>query len=136
MTTSSWWVVGEPAALERAVTNLVDNAAKWSPEGGTVTVRLGDGTVTVDDQGPGISAEDLPHIFERFYRSRESRSMPGSGLGLSIVRQVAERHAGAVTAASTPGRGTRLELRLPGTEQSTAPAPAGSPAEATSVSPA
>ena len=135
--TSPWWVVGEPAALERAVTNLIDNAAKWSPASGTVTVRLADGVVTVDDQGPGISDEDLPHIFERFYRSRESRSMPGSGLGLSIVRQVAERHAGTITAESTPGRGARLVLQLPGSERSrdaAASAPADS--DVTSASPA
>ena len=81
-------------ALERAVTNLLDNAAKWSPPDGTVTVRLADGVLTVDDEGPGISDEDLPHVFDRFYRAEESRSMPGSGLGLSIVRQVVERHAG------------------------------------------
>ena len=92
-------MTGEPAALERAVTNLLDNAAKWSPPLGTVTVRLTDGTLTVADQGHGIAEEDLPHVFDRFYRSPESRTMPGSGLGLSIVRQVAERHGGAVTVA-------------------------------------
>ncbi|MCW2845416.1 MAG: histidine kinase [Nocardioides sp.] len=112
--TESWWVVGEPAALERAVTNLLDNAAKWSPPGGTVTVRLADGVVTVDDQGPGIAGEDLPHVFDRFYRSQESRSMPGSGLGLSIARQVAERHAGTAEAGDSPEGGARLTLRVPG----------------------
>ena len=128
--TASWWVIGEPAALERAVTNLLDNAAKWSPEGGTVAVRLDTGAVTVDDQGAGIAAEDLPHVFERFYRSRESRSMPGSGLGLSIVRQVAERHAGTVEAGSAPGGGARITLTLPGgTEPATAEAGSGSLAE-------
>ena len=87
-----WTVIGEPAALERAVTNLLDNAAKWSPPLGVVTVRLVDGTLMVSDQGHGIAEADLPHVFDRFYRSPESRTMPGSGLGLSIVRQVAERH--------------------------------------------
>ena len=96
------------------MTNLLDNAAKWSPPGGTVTVALHDGVVTVDDEGPGIAEADLPHVFERFYRSDESRAMPGSGLGLSIVRQVAERHAGTVEAGRSPAGGTRLTLRLPG----------------------
>ena len=116
-----WWVVGEPAALERAITNLLDNAAKWSPPEGTVTVRLADGVLTVDDQGTGIAPADLPHVFDRFYRSQESRSMPGSGLGLSIVRQVAGRHSGTVVASSSPGGGARLTLWLPGSDQPLGP---------------
>jgi two-component system, OmpR family, sensor histidine kinase MprB len=112
--TDPWFVVGEAGGLERAVTNLLDNAAKWSPPGGTVTVRLADGTLTVDDEGPGIAEEDLPHIFDRFYRSQESRAMPGSGLGLAIVRQVAERHAGTVEAGPSASGGARLTLQLPG----------------------
>jgi two-component system, OmpR family, sensor histidine kinase MprB len=111
---SPWWVVGEPPSLERAVTNLLDNAAKWSPPGGVVRVELDHGRLLVDDHGPGIAPDDLPHVFERFYRSEESRSMPGSGLGLSIVRQVAERHSGTVYAGSAPGGGARLALTLPG----------------------
>jgi two-component system sensor histidine kinase MprB len=110
-----WWVVGESAALERAVTNLLDNAAKWSPPLGVVTVRLEDGTLLVADQGHGIPDEDLPHVFDRFYRSKESRTMPGSGLGLSIVRQVAERHGGTVTAGDAEGGGAAMRLSLPGT---------------------
>lgn len=109
-----WWVTGESAALERAVMNLLDNAAKWSPTDGTVTVRLSGGVLTVADQGPGISPEDLPHVFDRFYRSTESRSMPGSGLGLSIVRQTAVRHSGSVEATNLPEGGACLVLRLPG----------------------
>jgi two-component system, OmpR family, sensor histidine kinase MprB len=109
-----WWVVGEAAGLERAMTNLLDNAAKWSPAGGTVRVRLQGGELTVDDEGPGIPEADLPHVFDRFYRATESRSMPGSGLGLSIVRQVAERHAGTVAAGRSPYGGARFVLRLPG----------------------
>jgi two-component system sensor histidine kinase MprB len=109
-----WYVIGEGPSLERAVTNLLDNAAKWSPEDGTVTVRLLDGTLTVDDQGPGIAEVDRPHVFDRFYRSQESRGMSGSGLGLSIVRQVAERHSGTVSADDAPGGGARLTLWLPG----------------------
>jgi two-component system, OmpR family, sensor histidine kinase MprB len=109
-----WWVVGEAAGLERAVTNLLDNAAKWSPTGGTVRVALKGGELIVDDEGPGIPEADLPHVFDRFYRATESRSMPGSGLGLSIVRQVAERHAGTVAAGRSPYGGARFVLRLPG----------------------
>ena len=120
-----WYVVGEGPGLERAVTNLLDNAAKWSPEDGTVTVRLSDGILTVDDQGPGIAPSDRPHVFDRFYRSQESRGMSGSGLGLSIVRQVAERHSGSVTADDAPGGGARLVLRLPG---ASAPVPTWTPA--------
>ena len=119
-----WYVVGEQAGVERAVTNLLDNAAKWSPAGGTVTVRLSDGVLVVDDEGPGIGPEDLPHVFDRFYRSQESRSMPGSGLGLSIVRQVAERHSGTVEAGASPRGGARLTLWLPG---SSAPVPDWTP---------
>jgi two-component system sensor histidine kinase MprB len=119
-----WWVHGESGAVERAVTNLLDNAAKWGPSDGTITVRLANGTLTVDDQGPGIDPADLPHVFERFYRSRESRSMPGSGLGLAIVQQVVTRHSGSVAAGAAPGGGARLMLWLPGRpEPSSAPAP-------------
>jgi two-component system sensor histidine kinase MprB len=112
--TSPWWVTGEPAALERAVTNLLDNAAKWSPPLGAVTVRLEDGTLLVADEGPGIAEEDLPHVFDRFYRSPESRSMPGSGLGLAIVRQIAERHGGTVRAGASPTGGAAFWLTTPG----------------------
>lgn len=116
-----WHVRGEAAALERAVTNLLDNAVKWSPEDGTVTVRLADGVLTVDDEGPGIDEEDLPHVFDRFYRADASRSMSGSGLGLAIVQQAAERHAGAVRADRAPGGGARLVMWVPGIGE---PAPA------------
>jgi two-component system sensor histidine kinase MprB len=100
--------------MERAITNLLDNAAKWSPPEGRVTVRVSAGVLTVDDQGPGIDAEDLPHVFERFYRARESRGMPGSGLGLSIVRQVVARHAGTVAVHNREGAGIRFTVVLPG----------------------
>jgi two-component system sensor histidine kinase MprB len=123
-----WFVEGEAGALGRALTNLLDNAAKWSPPGGVVRVWLRDGVVTIDDDGAGIAEQDLPHIFERFYRSSESRSMPGSGLGLSIVAQVTERHAGTVHAERSPSGGTRMVLSLPGSPR---PAPASAaPAEA------
>ena len=79
-------VVGDSSSLERAITNLLDNAAKWSPADGTVTVRLGDGVLTVDDQGGGVAESDRPHVFERFYRAEESRAMPGSMTGAPKLR--------------------------------------------------
>ena len=115
VTTEPWWVTGDPAALERAITNLLDNAAKWSPEGGRVTVDLRQGTVMVADQGRGISDSDLPHVFDRFYRSTESRGMPGSGLGLSIVKAVADRHGGDVRAGAGPDGGAAFWFHVPGT---------------------
>jgi two-component system sensor histidine kinase MprB len=111
---SPWYLDGDPAALERLVTNLMDNAAKWSPEGGTVTVTLANGLLQVADQGPGIAEKDLTHVFERFYRSPEARATPGSGLGLAIVRQIAENHGGRVAAARAPGGGALLGVWLPG----------------------
>jgi two-component system sensor histidine kinase MprB len=110
---SPWMVIGEPQLLERAVTNLLDNAAKWSPPGGEIRVRLADGVLTVSDDGAGIAEQDLPHIFDRFYRSSEARTLPGSGLGLSIVKRAAERHGGTVDVTSVPGGGTTFTLVLP-----------------------
>jgi len=110
---SPWMVIGEPQLLERAVTNLLDNAAKWSPPDGEIRVRLRDGVLTVADDGVGINAEDLPHIFNRFYRSSEARTLPGSGLGLSIVKRAAERHGGTVEVESPPEGGTTFTLVLP-----------------------
>jgi two-component system sensor histidine kinase MprB len=121
-----WEVSGDPNALERAVTNLLDNAAKWSPPGGRVTVRLAAGELTVADQGTGVAETDRPHVFERFYRSVEARTQPGSGLGLAIVRQTAERHGGTVTVADVPGGGALFRLNLPGRPEPPANGPAGS----------
>lgn len=109
-----WPVVGDASSLERAVTNLLDNATKWSPSDGTVTVRLHEGVLTVDDQGTGVAEADRPHVFERFYRAEESRAMPGSGLGLAIVRQVVDRHGGQVQIFDAPGGGARFALWVPG----------------------
>ena len=109
-----WRVVGDSSSLERAVTNLLDNAAKWSPPEGTVFVRLTDGVLTVDDQGTGVAEADRPHVFERFYRAEESRAMPGSGLGLAIVRQVIDRHGGQLQVTEAPSGGARFALWLPG----------------------
>ena len=105
-------VTGVPATIERAVGNLLDNAAKWSPEGSEVEIALREGRLTVRDHGPGIADEDLPYVFDRFYRARAARGMPGSGLGLAIVRQVAESHGGDVVAERAEGGGTRMVLTL------------------------
>jgi two-component system sensor histidine kinase MprB len=105
-------IVGGRASLERAIGNLLDNAAKWSPAGAEVDVRLTGGELTVRDHGPGIADADLPHVFERFYRATSARGMPGSGLGLAIVRQVAEAHGGTVSAEAAPGGGTLMRLRV------------------------
>jgi two-component system, OmpR family, sensor histidine kinase MprB len=105
-------IAGVPATIERAVGNLLDNAAKWSPAGAEVEVVLRDGRLTVRDHGPGIADEDLPYVFDRFYRARAARGMPGSGLGLAIVRQVAESHGGDVVAEQAEGGGTRMVLTL------------------------
>jgi two-component system, OmpR family, sensor histidine kinase MprB len=107
-------VHGDRATIERAVGNLLDNAAKWSPADGEVEVRVHDGEVIVRDHGPGIDDEDLPFVFDRFYRARSARGMSGSGLGLAIVRQVAEAHGGSVFAERADGGGTRMTLRLNG----------------------
>jgi two-component system sensor histidine kinase MprB len=108
-----WVVRGDATALERAVANILDNAAKWSPAGGTVQVRLDGGELQVIDEGPGIPPADLPHVFERFYRATDARRLPGSGLGLAIVKQVADRHGGWVEAARADTGGTQITFRLP-----------------------
>jgi two-component system sensor histidine kinase MprB len=109
-------VNGVPSTIERAVANLLDNAAKWSPPNGEVDVSVRDGKVTVRDHGPGIDEEDLPHVFDRFYRAKSARGMSGSGLGLAIVRQVALAHGGSVVAERADGGGTRIVLSLNGRE--------------------
>ncbi|MFJ5549940.1 sensor histidine kinase [Streptomyces sp. NPDC093225] len=110
-----WYVRAEPAALERAVVNVLDNAVKFSPPGGAVEVRLRDGELTVRDHGPGIPAEELPHVFERFWRSPSARALPGSGLGLSIVARTVHQAGGtAELRPADPGPGTEAVLRLPG----------------------
>jgi two-component system sensor histidine kinase MprB len=103
-------VEGEPERLGRAVSNLVDNARKWSPPGGEIEVALADGTLTVRDHGPGFEDDDLPYVFDRFYRASDARGRPGSGLGLAIVRQAAEAHGGSVEAANANGGGALLRV--------------------------
>ena len=103
---------GRPMALERALQNLVDNACKFSDDG-PVEVTVADGTVTVRDHGPGLVDADIPHLFDRFYRSVEMRSKPGSGLGLSIVRSIVEGHGGGVFARNADGGGAAIGFVLP-----------------------
>ena len=105
-------LVGARSRLERAVDNVLDNAIKWSPPGGTVDIRLVDGTLTVRDHGPGIAEADLPHVFDRFYRAAAARALPGSGLGLAIVKQTVDDHGGSVTVANADGGGALLTLRF------------------------
>jgi signal transduction histidine kinase len=105
-------LVGARPRLERAIDNVLDNAIKWSPPRGTVDVRLVDGTLIVRDHGPGIDAADLPHVFDRFYRSASARALPGSGLGLAIVKQTVDDHGGRVTVANADGGGVLVTLRF------------------------
>jgi two-component system sensor histidine kinase MprB len=107
------WVVGSNDGLRRAVGNLLDNALKWSPAGEPVAVECHDGTVVVHDHGPGIAEADLPHIFDRFYRSPAARGLPGSGLGLAIVAQVVKAEGGTIVAENDPRGGARMSMRLP-----------------------
>nr|WSY57888.1 HAMP domain-containing histidine kinase [Streptomyces sp. NBC_00886] len=109
-----WYVQSEPSALERAVVNILDNAVKFSPEGGTIEVQLSHGVLTVRDHGPGIPAEELPHVFDRFWRSPSARALPGSGLGLSIVARTVQQAGGEVALAHARGGGTVATVRLPG----------------------
>src|SRR5450755_461102 len=125
-------VRGEGDRIARAVANLLDNAAKWSPNGGVIELSLRDGTLTVRDHGPGFHEQDLPFVFDRFHRARDARAKPGSGLGLAIVRQAAEAHGGFVAAGNAPGGGAlmrigfgpRLELDETDSHASQPPAPA------------
>jgi two-component system sensor histidine kinase MprB len=105
-------VSGEPERMARAVSNLLDNASKWSPPGGTIEVALADGTVSVRDHGRGFAVEDIPHVFDRFYRASDARSTAGSGLGLAIVRQAAESHGGAVEALNATDGGGVVRVRF------------------------
>ncbi|MFH8609076.1 sensor histidine kinase [Streptomyces sp. NPDC018029] len=109
-----WYVRVEPLALERAIVNILDNAVKFSPRGGTVEVTLDRGRLTVRDHGPGIPEDELPHVFDRFWRSPSARSLPGSGLGLSIVARTVRQSGGEVTLTAAEGGGTVATVQLPG----------------------
>jgi|HubBroStandDraft_3_1064219.scaffolds.fasta_scaffold05588_4 two-component system sensor histidine kinase MprB len=121
-----------PGRLDRAIANLLDNACEWtpSPQPGPIEVRVRDGTLQVRDHGPGIAEEDLPRVFDRFYRSPAARARPGSGLGLAIVRHFAETHGGAVHAADATGGGALLTLELPAVPMTEAELAACAPGDA------
>ncbi len=104
---------GRASMLERAVTNLLDNAVKFSPPASVVRVRCAAGEVTVADEGPGIAAQERAQVFDRFYRATSARGLPGSGLGLAIVADAVQTHGGSVSAEAAPGGGALLRLRLP-----------------------
>jgi two-component system sensor histidine kinase MprB len=99
--------------LGRAISNLLDNACKWSPPDGKVEVSVADGRVTVRDHGPGFPAGDLDKVFDRFWRADDARGKPGSGLGLAIVQRVAEEHNGTATASNAEDGGALISLELP-----------------------
>ena len=103
-------VRGQGERIVRAVSNLLENAHKWSPEGGLVEIGLRDGVLSIRDHGPGFDEEDLPFVFDRFYRADRARKLPGSGLGLAIVRQAAEACGGYAEAANAPGGGALLRV--------------------------
>jgi two-component system sensor histidine kinase MprB len=109
-----FYLIGEADTLERAITNLLDNAVKWSPPGGTVRVQLEGDRLRVADEGPGIAEKDLPYIFDRFYRADTARNTPGTGLGLSIVAQTVARHGGSLRAGRSAQGGAEFTVRLPG----------------------
>ncbi|MCU0296184.1 MAG: HAMP domain-containing histidine kinase [Candidatus Nanopelagicales bacterium] len=106
-------VVANAAGLERAVWNLVENAAKFDTDAGPIDITVADGVVEVLDRGPGVPAEEMPHVFDRFYRPVSSRSMPGSGLGLAIVKDVAEQAGGRVYVRAREGGGSVFGIALP-----------------------
>jgi len=126
-----FYVVGDSDTLERAITNLLDNAVKWSPPNGTIRVQLEGDRLRVADQGPGISEADMPFIFDRFYRGDTARQTSGTGLGLSIVAQTVAQHGGWVTAGRSAQGGAEFTIQLPGAaslEALTQPTPdTGSP---------
>jgi signal transduction histidine kinase len=109
--------MGDPQQLGRALDNILENALKFTPQGGTITLSLertrDHALLTVTDTGVGIPADDLPRLFRRFHRGRNSAGYPGNGLGLAITRAVVDLHGGQVRAASEEGQGTRLEIELP-----------------------
>lgn len=115
--TTELTVPGVPARLTRLLSNLLDNAAKFSPPGGPVDTELAlisdELNLTIRDHGPGIAPEDLPHVFDRFYRADSARALPGSGLGLAMARHIAHAHDAHLTAEQAPGGGALFRLRMP-----------------------
>jgi two-component system sensor histidine kinase MprB len=126
-------VLNDPERVSRAVTNLIDNARKWSPPDGRVEVGLHGGILSVRDHGPGFDERDLPHVFDRFYRAEGARRLPGSGLGLAIVKQAAIAFDGHVEAANAPGGGALVTVRFGSAPGAAAPANASQPVTAASA---
>lgn len=120
-------VLGDQDALHQLVLILLENAVKYTPPGGTVSVRLhrdgADAVLAVSDTGVGIAEADLPHIFERFYRADQARQAGGTGLGLSIAQWIASEHSGSITARSRAGHGSVFEVRLPALSEAAPDAP-------------
>jgi heavy metal sensor kinase len=114
---SALTITGDRSRLQRAFANLLDNAFKFTPPGGRVAITLlqedGRALVLVDDNGPGISAESLPRIYDRFFRGEQSRTTSGSGLGLSLVKAIINVHGGQIDVASSPDQGSRFTISLP-----------------------
>ena len=114
-------VTGDKMRLQRVIANLLDNAIKYTPEGGNVLLALttggGQARLTVKDDGAGISKDDQLRIFDRFHRCDSSRSLPGNGLGLSLVRAIVKAHGGSTTVSSVPGQGSAFTVSIPRAEQ-------------------
>jgi len=110
-------ILADPRWLHQAVTNLLTNALKFTPPGGRVTIQTGpagpDAVLRITDTGPGIPADELPRIFDRFWRGRDAAHISGSGIGLTVAAELAQAHGGQLTAASQPGQGTEMTLTLP-----------------------
>jgi len=106
-------VRGVSSQLERVISNLVDNAIKYSPDGSEIEIVIEAGSLEVIDHGSGFADDDLPHVFQRFYRATDARAQPGSGLGLAIVEQIVQRHGGSVTAANSTAGGAVVGFALP-----------------------
>jgi two-component system sensor histidine kinase MprB len=121
----------DPQRVGRAILNMLDNAAKWSPQGGTVEVEVEGGRVIVRDHGPGFPEADLDKVFDRFWRADETRGRPGSGLGLAIVQRVAEEHEGRARASNASDGGAVVTLELPEMPAATEGEPETEPSERT-----
>jgi two-component system sensor histidine kinase BaeS len=110
-------ILADPGRLHQVITNLLTNALKFTPPGGQVTLRTelddGDAVLQVTDTGVGIPADELPHIFDRFWRGQGAARVSGSGIGLSVAAELARAHGGHLTASSQPGQGTEMTLTLP-----------------------